>query len=562
MQPRQPTLLSQLDEPIMRIIATLSNVAWVAMGGFALVANDLSVAFAVWPAVVIAVVAMAQLLTGRPDVRALLIVSAVVLTLNSLTVPADGARAPTVVALAAVGTVLSLYLQRHLIPFVAGYALAMTVVIAGSDPNRVEGLATALTAAIVFIFTTYLMRWLLQQTAIETERYRSLFFNSPVAMFEEDFTGVELFLNELREQGVEDFGEYLRDHPDGALRISGLVEIKAANAAAVRLLEAESQDQLLGQLPNRDVDALESITDQLLAVWEGATHIVTEIPKARTLRGTSLHLALSWAAPAVDGQRDLAHVSVAGVDVTESRQARTALEGLLRSKDELVATVSHELRTPLTTVVGLADELTESIETFDTKELRELVTMIANEGREVSTIVEDLLVAAQAETGNLRLHIERVEIVQLARDVKKGLPNKAILSLFLPEQEVWVLADPMRTRQIIRNLVVNAERYGGPGVRICIAVTSSAASIEVRDDGPPLPFKEREAIFDRYYRARQVPGLTSSVGLGLTVSRQLAHDMAGDLTYAHDGEEAIFELSLPLYVAEPHDLQTRREAAG
>lgn len=142
------------------------------------------------------------------------------------------------------------------------------------------------------------------------------------------------------------------------------------------------------------------------------------------------------------------------------------------------------------------------------------------------------------------------------------LPKPYGVTLFVPNRPVWVSADPVRIRQILRNLVVNANRYGGPAVRICVAASSSAAALEVRDTGPPLPFKERDAIFDRYYRARQVPGLTASVGLGLTVSRQLARNMEGNLTYAHDGDEAIFELTLPISVAQPQDLTARREAAG
>jgi signal transduction histidine kinase len=61
--------------------------------------------------------------------------------------------------------------------------------------------------------------------------------------------------------------------------------------------------------------------------------------------------------------------------------------------------------------------------------------------------------------------------------------------------------------------------------------------------------EEREAIFERYYRARQKPGLTASVGLGLTVSRELARIMGGDVTYHHDGE-SVFTVTLPQSVSE------------
>ncbi|NND03941.1 MAG: HAMP domain-containing histidine kinase [Acidimicrobiia bacterium] len=563
MRPRQEAMLDKLAEPMIRIIATLANTAWILVGAIALIMNDIQLAITAWPAVVIAVFTMVQLFTGRTDARATLVVCVAALAVSGVFLLDERSEAPTVIALAATGTSLSLYVRDRVLGFIAVYsALIVGVVLLGSG-DATAGAITAITSAIVFGFTTYLIRQLLDYSARETERYGSLFYHSPVALWEEDFSGVELFLHGLRESGVEDLDEYLRAQPDAALRIAGLVEVTAANEEAVRLLEASTREEVLGQLSHRDVDSIDSLIDQLVAVWEHDDHIVTEIPSAKTLQGNQLHLALSWSAPLINGEPDYSHVSVAAVDVTESRETRRALEGLLRSKDELVATVSHELRTPLTTVVGLAAELRDSLEAFDEYELRELVALIASEGREVSTIVEDLLVAAQSETGKLHLNPERVDLVELASEVHRAMPKNGQLGLFVPDQKVWVRADPTRTRQIIRNLIVNADRYGGADVRICVVPGTGRAKLEVRDSGRPLPFREREAIFDRFYRARQVPGLTASVGLGLTVSRQLARDMKGDLTYSHDGEEAIFELSIPTYIAQPQDLAAaRREAAG
>ncbi len=562
MQPRQQALLEQLGEPMTRLIATVANVAWIAVVVLGLITDDMVLAYTAWPAVVIAVFSMAQLLTRRPDVRAILIVTVATLAAAGLTMFDTRSAAPIVISLAAVGIALSLYIRQHLIAYIALYAAGMVAVVVWGNPDPMSGAISATTSAIVFAYTTYLVHQILAHSERETERFGSLFYHSPVALFEEDFTGVERFLDGLRATGVTDLAEYLRAQPEAALRIAGLIEITAANDAAVRLVEAKSVEAVLGQVHNRDVDSVDALTEQLLAVWRGDDHIVTEMPRAKTRQGHQRHLALWWAAPRIEGKPNYRHVSVAAVDVTESRETRRALEGLLRSKDELVATVSHELRTPLTTVVGLAAELSASIDDFDQSELRELVSLIASEGREVSTIVEDLLVASQVETGNLRLSPERVDLGQIATDVHRALPNQNAVSLYLPAEPVWVMADPMRTRQIVRNLVVNADRYGGSEVRICIAATPNSAALEVRDSGAPLPFRERDAIFDRYYRARQVPGLTASVGLGLTVSRQLARDMGGDLIYAHDGEEAIFELSLPRYIAAPQQLPARREAAG
>ncbi|CAN5835549.1 hypothetical protein BH23ACT5_BH23ACT5_23080 [soil metagenome] len=104
---------------------------------------------------------------------------------------------------------------------------------------------------------------------------------------------------------------------------------------------------------------------------------------------------------------------------------------------------------------------------------------------------------------------------------------------------VRVPTDPSQPRRKRR------ERYGGPNRRIVVAPGESCVALEIRDDGRPLPARDRERIFGPYTRAHDRPGVTVSVGLGLSVSRQLARLMGGDLTYHHNGEEGAFRLTLP-----------------
>jgi signal transduction histidine kinase len=73
-----------------------------------------------------------------------------------------------------------------------------------------------------------------------------------------------------------------------------------------------------------------------------------------------------------------------------------------------------------------------------------------------------------------------------------------------------------------------------------------SAVVEVRDDGDPIHPDERERVFEAYQSGGDVPGRTGSMGLGLTVSRQLARLQGGDLTYSHDGAESVFALTMPL----------------
>jgi two-component system sensor histidine kinase BaeS len=107
--------------------------------------------------------------------------------------------------------------------------------------------------------------------------------------------------------------------------------------------------------------------------------------------------------------------------------------------------------------------------------------------------------------------------------------------------QVW--ADPTRLRQIIRNLVINAFRYGGPAVRVVVLPAGDPAVIEVRDSGGPIPSGRVATMFDSFDHTDDGEKNPSSVGLGLAVARSLARLMGGDLVYDYDGE-SIFRLTL------------------
>lgn len=220
------------------------------------------------------------------------------------------------------------------------------------------------------------------------------------------------------------------------------------------------------------------------------------------------------------------------------------LEKLLRSKDEFVASVSHELRTPLSVVLGLSSELKESIDLFEPAEIAEFAVMINEQSKEVSQMVEDLLVAARADVALLSVLPKsidvRAEVAALLSDLAPNLGGRVTFEA--ADATGW--ADPMRLRQVLRNLLINAARYGGDQITVRIQPRGSMVAIVVSDDGSGIPEADRDRIFDAYQSAHLTPGRPGSLGLGLTVSRQLARLMGGNLTYRYD-DSSIFELTIP-----------------
>jgi len=227
------------------------------------------------------------------------------------------------------------------------------------------------------------------------------------------------------------------------------------------------------------------------------------------------------------------------------------------SKDRLLASVSHEIRTPLTAIVGLSEEIA-SARGLGPEELDELNSIIAVQSRELAELVEDLLVASRADFGNLSIRPERIDLRAQVELAAGGLreSHRASKILALEGREVYAWADPLRVRQILRNLMTNAIKYGGDRVTVSVENNSRLPCIIVSDDGPGVPDTEADLIFERYYRSAQSPTQPGSVGIGLSVSRQLAELMGGTLAYVADESSHRFELCLPR--AEQADAGDRR----
>jgi len=226
-----------------------------------------------------------------------------------------------------------------------------------------------------------------------------------------------------------------------------------------------------------------------------------------------------------------------------------ALKASNESKDKLLASVSHEIRTPLTAIVGLSEEIANDREGMSADELDDLNRIIAVQSRELAELVEDLLVASRADFGNLSIRPEMIDLRGQLEQVLEGLrestPTEKTVAFSGESMMAW--ADPLRVRQIMRNLVTNAIKYGGDRVVVAVREQADDVVVVVADNGVGVNEREAKLIFERYYRSAQSPTQPGSVGIGLAVSRQLAEMMSGTLQYVHGGGgQHRFELTLPL----------------
>jgi signal transduction histidine kinase len=241
------------------------------------------------------------------------------------------------------------------------------------------------------------------------------------------------------------------------------------------------------------------------------------------------------------GAIGLAVMAIVTISAGVTSNSYRKMQRALKSQADLVAAVSHEVRTPLTAVVGLARELEDSWSTMPDEVRRELVGLVAQQADDMTAIVEDLLTAAKADQGQLTIEASTTDLSELAESVVEQL---RLDSPVQGRAVAW--ADPGRTRQVIRNLVVNAARYGGSKVELIAGSNGSAVWLEVIDDGKGVTPEQAQALF-RPFAAHD--RRADSHGLGLALSRQLAVLMGGDLTYTRSNDRTVFRFTLPKAVA-------------
>jgi len=231
-------------------------------------------------------------------------------------------------------------------------------------------------------------------------------------------------------------------------------------------------------------------------------------------------------------------------DTTDQRMHRERLEAALRSRIQLIGTVSHELRTPLTAIVGYSRLLADG-QGLSPEERTEMAGVVEQQAEDMVDIVEDLLTAAQAEAGTLRVAVGPIDLAEEARRAVTGMESRHTGSLQVEVRPAPALGDAHRARQVIRNLVANAIAHGGDHISVTTAVDGHRARVLVADDGPGLSPGDEERVFEAFQRGSLSNSSQGSVGLGLTISRHLARLMGGDLTFTRESGMTVFRLVLP-----------------
>jgi len=208
-------------------------------------------------------------------------------------------------------------------------------------------------------------------------------------------------------------------------------------------------------------------------------------------------------------------------------------EDLQRSKDldrQFLLSVSHDLRTPLTVIKGYGEALAEGAADNPLA----VGQIITSNSLRLERLVQDLLDLARLDANQFTFHPVKFDFSKKVSGIVDGFGQRATengISLDYTDSGVYsVTLDPVRTSQVITNLVENALKYTKSLVQVQVASDGSNLLMTVTDDGPGISNEEIEKIFDRFYISNKNPEEAgNSIGMGLAISKELALAMNGDI---------------------------------
>lgn len=226
---------------------------------------------------------------------------------------------------------------------------------------------------------------------------------------------------------------------------------------------------------------------------------------------------------------------------------RSRMVELEAARAQTIGVVSHELRNHLTGIIAAVELVTDDGLDLTPAEVGEMLEMALQQSVEAAEVIEDLLVASRAERGVLDAIAEVVDLAPLTETViRRTSSEEGRIRFHGPAGPVWATADPLRYKQVLRNLLTNALRYGGDEVRVSVEALGQWVSVIVADNGQGVDPADESALFQAYHRGRHVGPAEGSSGLGLWIARGLANKMGGELTYRRESGHTVFEISLPL----------------
>lgn len=327
---------------------------------------------------------------------------------------------------------------------------------------------------------------------------------------------------------------------DSSMDLIGITDTRGEllymNEALMRLRDDEDRDGL--------PDGRNAIDHAAPGQSEIVDHLLAQLADSGRWRGQVMFQGADGIVP-VDAVIERSEVggqtvySLIGRDMSAELRLRAELMDAIGERESFVAHVAHEIKNPLSAVEGMAFALRD--ETALTASQREMLDLMISGTSDTKRVLEDLAGMASGVSRPLRIVSDVVDLGPLTRNVVDTIEAAHAVQVTLTGSESCV-GDELRIRQVLRNLLINAVRYGGADIRVDVRRTDGRVQIEVSDDGDGVDQEHAESIFQSFSSAHDT--VEESMGVGLAVSRQLTIGMGGSLSYRRRSGRTLFVVDL------------------
>jgi signal transduction histidine kinase len=410
------------------------------------------------------------------------------------------------------------------------------------------------------------LRQRLEELERSEMRYRALFEDSPISLWEEDFSRLKQHFDHLKGKGIQDFGRYFSQHPGEITRCIRMIRIIDVNRVTLSLYEADSKGALLGNigriLPQTSHDVLQQ---ELVAMAEDGRFEIECINL--TLKGHERHLLIkSSIPPGFEDSWEKVFISV--YDMTERIEAEEEKKVLNRQlrqaqKMEAVGTlaggIAHDFNNILSAVIGFTEMAMEDAPPGSF--LNHNMEQVLQAGLRAKHLVQQILTFSRQSEHEMR-PVQLGRIIQEAYELlRASLPTTIDIHTDV-RSDAFTMGDPTQMHQVLMNLCTNAgHAMRDKGGRLTITLREAGdeeirekhlpgmnaeayLTLTVEDTGHGIPNPILDRIFDPFFTTKEH---TEGTGMGLSVAHGIVKSHRGSIDVeSRVGEGTLFRIYLPM----------------
>jgi len=267
----------------------------------------------------------------------------------------------------------------------------------------------------------------------------------------------------------------------------------------------------------------------------------------------------TWLVPIFTSQDEVEFVMAVARDITRQRETEEELQRALKAEQELnslryrfLTMTTHEFKTPISTILSSIELLETYGERWSAEKRSDHINRIKAAAQRLNQMLSDVLEVNRVESSAGLEASEKVDLLQLCHEViseiQQADQNQHPLVFVHTGELSLVRTEPRSLRNIISNLLSNAVKYSYPGNEVMLELTTAPDHfwIKVHDRGIGVPEKDRENLFEPFYRGENVNSIPGT-GLGLTIVKRSVEALGGEIHYEEKAEGgSIFIVRIPV----------------